>query len=173
MSGRSATPDAGKPRPVVRGRSLSSAADRDDDVRLRTAVVAEISKAAGEQEDDIRTAVENGVVILTGSISSARIRSTLDAVIARVPGVRGIVQELDVVWPVKIQRTPTEIVLEALAAAKKEMPDDSGNFVVIFENGWLRLEGTVRVSARQRLISSLQHISGSRGVIDMLTELPD
>jgi Predicted flavin-nucleotide-binding protein len=172
MSGRMAKPEAAAPKPVVQEPAEITGPDPASDARVRKAVLEEVGRLGNGREENIRTGVEDGVVILTGSVSNARLRSALDDALAVLPGVRGIVQELDVAWPVKVQRTPIEIALEAVAAVKRVLPDDSGHVVPIFENGWIRLEGNVSTGDRQRLVASLQHISGSRGVIDKLKELP-
>lgn len=172
MSGRRAKPEAAPAKPVIQVPAGASGPDPANDARIRKAVLEEVARLDNDREENIRTAVEDGVVILTGSVSHARSRSALDDAVAALPGVRGIVQELDVAWPVKVQRTPTEIALEAVAAVKRVLPDDSGHVVPIFENGWIRLEGNVSAGDRQRLVASLQHIAGSRGVIDKLKELP-
>lgn len=172
MSGRMAKPDAAQPKPVIQQAVETSGADPVADAKVRKAVLEEVARLSDGREENIRTGVEDGVVILTGTVSSARLRSALDDALAVVPGVRGIVQELDVAWPVKVQRTSTEIALEAVAAVKRVLPADSGHVVTVFENGWIRLEGSVSAGDRQRLLASVQHITGSRGVIDKLKELP-
>jgi len=172
ISGRMAKPEAGQPRPVVQSAAPASVSNPAGDAQLRNAVLEEVARLSDGRQENIRTGVEDGVVILTGSVSNARLRSDLDDALAVLPGVRGIVQELDVAWPVKVQRTSTEIAREAVASIKKVLPDDSAHVVAIFENGWIRLEGTVSGADRQRLLSSVQHITGSRGVIDKLKDLP-
>ncbi|HXV16267.1 MAG TPA: pyridoxamine 5'-phosphate oxidase family protein [Gemmatimonadaceae bacterium] len=172
MSGRMAKPDAAQPRPVIQAAVEASASDPAGDAQVRKAVLEEVARLSDGRQENIRTGVEDGVVILTGSVSSARLRSALDDALATLPGVRGIVQELDVAWPVKVQRTSTEIALEAVAAIRKALPDGSNHVVAIFENGWIRLEGNVSPADHQPLLASVQHIPGSRGVIDKLMELP-
>ncbi|HXV16740.1 MAG TPA: pyridoxamine 5'-phosphate oxidase family protein, partial [Gemmatimonadaceae bacterium] len=170
ISGRMAKPEAGQPRPVTQG-AAASGPDPESDAQVRNAVLGEIAKLSDGRQENIRTGVEDGVVILSGSVSDARLRSDLDDAIAALPGVRGIVQELDVAWPVKVQRTSTEIALEAVAAIRRAMPDGAGHVVAIFENGWIRVEGKVSPADRLRVVASVQHIAGSRGVIDKLKDL--
>lgn len=172
MSGRMAKPDAAKPKPVIQNAAGSSDADPESDARIRSAVIGEIARLTDAHAENIRTSVEDGVVILTGSVSNTRLRTALDDALVTVSGVRGIVQELDVAWPVKVQRTSTEIALEAVAAIERVLPGHSRHVVAVFENGWIRLEGSASPGDRQRLLASLQHIAGSRGVIDKLKEVP-
>lgn len=172
MSGRMAKPESAQARPVVHEVVSESGPDPFNDAQVRKSVLDEVARISGGREENIRTGVEDGVVILTGTVSNARLRSALDAAIAALPGVRGIVQELDVAWPVRVQRTSTEIALEAVTAVRSVLQDDSSHVVAVFENGWIRLEGNASANDRQRLQSSLQHIAGSRGVIDKLKELP-
>jgi nitroimidazol reductase NimA-like FMN-containing flavoprotein (pyridoxamine 5'-phosphate oxidase superfamily)/osmotically-inducible protein OsmY len=171
ISGRMAKPEAGQPRPVTQAVAASGP-DPESDAQVRNAVLGEIARLSDGREENIRTGVEDGVVILTGSVSNARLRSDLDDAVAAVPGVRGIVQELDVAWPVKVQRTSTEIALEAVSAIENALSDRAGHVVAVFENGWIRLEGSASAADRQRVLSSVQHIAGSRGVIDKLKDLP-
>jgi nitroimidazol reductase NimA-like FMN-containing flavoprotein (pyridoxamine 5'-phosphate oxidase superfamily)/osmotically-inducible protein OsmY len=171
ISGRMAKPEAGQPRPVTQAVAASGP-DPESDAQVRNAVLGEIARLSHGREENVRTGVEDGVVILTGSVSNARLRSDLDDAVAAVPGVRGIVQELDVAWPVKVQRTSTEIALEAVSAIGNALSDRAGHVVAVFENGWIRLEGSASAADRQRVLSSVQHIAGSRGVIDKLKDLP-
>lgn len=172
MSGRMAKPESAPPRPVVHEVVSESVPDPYNDAQVRKSVLGEVARISGGLEENIRTGVEDGVVILTGTVSNTRLRSALDAAIAAIPGVRGIVQELDVAWPVRVQRTSTEVALEAVAVVNSVVQGNSSHVVAVFENGWIRLEGNASASDRQRLMSSLQHIAGSRGVIDKLKELP-
>lgn len=172
MTGRSARPVAGEKKPVMPAAAPSRSANAAEDARLRNVVVAEIARIAEGERDKVRTAVESGIVILTGSVSTQPVRSAIDTAIAAVPGVNAIVQQLDVEWPVKIQRTPTEVALDAAQAVKESLGGESHHIVVICENGWIRLEGNVASGDHQRLLSSLEHIPGSRGVIDRLSDKP-
>lgn len=172
VSGRMAKPEAAQAKPVVDEPVEVSGPDPAGDALVRKAVLEEVARLSNGREENIRTGVEDGVVILTGSVSNARLRSAIGDALAAVPGVRGIVQELDVAWPVKVQRTSTEIALEAVAAIRKVLPGGSSHVVAVFENGWIRLEGNASAGDRQRLLASLQHIGGSRGVIDKLKEVP-
>lgn len=168
--GRSAKPTSGQKKPVVQQTRPEPGPDPTRDAQLRQAVVAEIARVGQEREKNVRTGVEDGVVILTGTVSNSRLRSDLDTAIAALPGVRGIAQELDVEWPIRVQRTSAEVALEAANAVERLLPDGANHVVVVFENGWIRLEGNASADDRQRLLSSLQHIAGSRGVIDRLKD---
>ena len=168
--GRTAKPSSGTKKPVVAAGRPEREPDPGRDAHLRKEVLAEISRIGDGRETGIRAAVEDGVVILTGTVSDGQLRSSLDAAMIAIPGVRGIAQELEVEWPVRLHRTPAEVALEAADAVDRLLGDEAAGVVVVFENGWIRLEGHASADNRQRLMSSLQHIAGSRGVIDRLKE---
>ncbi len=169
-TGRKAKPTAGDRKAAASGPRPERGPDPARDSHVRKAVLDEIARISQQRERNVHVAVEEGVVILTGTVSDAHLRSVIDDAIAGVSGVRGIVQSLDVEWPIRIQRTPTEVAVEAADAVDRLLSDDASRVVVVFENGWLRLEGNASMEDRQRLMSSLQHVAGSRGIIDRLTD---
>ena len=172
MTGRSAEPSTGERKVAVPGSPPERSGDPTEDARVRNAVVVEVARIAPEEKENVRVAVEGGVVILTGSVSGSPVRSAVDVAIAGVPGVRAIVQQLDVEWPAKVQRTPTEVALDAVKAVDLSLPGGENRVVVVFENGWIRLEGEISADDHQQLLSSVQHIPGSRGVMDRLKDKP-
>ena len=87
-AGRSAKPTSGKKKTIVPGRPPEHGPDPALDSHLRKAVIAEIARINDGREKNVRTAVEDGVVILTGTVSDGRLRSALDTAIAALPGVR-------------------------------------------------------------------------------------
>jgi Predicted flavin-nucleotide-binding protein len=167
MTGRCAVPEAGEKREVVAGSVPAAAGDAEQDQRIRGRVLEEIGRLAPSQRN-IKCAVERGVVILSGSVSDARLRSTLEAAITALEGVRGVVQEMDIEWPVRIQPTPAEVALEASDIVSKSTRDGKAHVVAVYESGWIRLEGHASEDERQRIRSSLQHVAGTRGLIDRI-----
>jgi Predicted flavin-nucleotide-binding protein len=166
MSGRSAAPDAGVRKEAVGGDRLAIAADPERDQKLRNRIVAEIQGLL--PQNNIRCAVEDGVAILTGSVRDAHVRSAVEALVAAIDGVGGIVQQIDVEWPVRIQLTPAEVAREASQIVNRSVTNARTHVVAVYESGWIRLEGQASEVERQRIWSSIQHVAGSHGVIDRI-----
>jgi len=168
MTGRSPSPEAGERKEaVVDGARPAVAANPEQDQQLRDRVVAEIESLSPRQEN-VKCEVDNGVVILSGSVSDTHLRSAVEARVADTEGVRGIVQQIDVEWPVRIQPTPAEVALAASDIVSRSAGGAKAHVVAVYDNGWIRLEGHASEAERQRIQSSLQHIAGSRGVIDRI-----
>jgi nitroimidazol reductase NimA-like FMN-containing flavoprotein (pyridoxamine 5'-phosphate oxidase superfamily) len=167
MTGRSAAPEAGQERPVVTaGRAKRSAAPEQDQ-QLRSRVEAEIASLSPRQEN-IKCAVERGAVILSGSVKDAHLRSALEGRVASLAGVRAIVQQIDIEWPVRIQPTPLETSLAASDIVRASISSTTAHVVVVYEGGWIRLEGHASETERQQIWSSLQRMAGSHGVVDRI-----
>jgi osmotically-inducible protein OsmY len=122
---------------------------------------------------DISVSVHNGVVALTGFVRSYSQKTQAERDAKRVAGVMGVANDLEVRLPVIDQRPDPEIVRDAVAALKAELPFSSENMKVVAKDGWLTLEGAVEWNyARERAENAVKRIRGVKGVTNSIEVKP-
>jgi len=122
---------------------------------------------------DISVSVHNGVVALTGFVRSYSQKTQAERDAKRVAGVMGVANDLEVRLPVIDQRPDPEIVRDAVAALKAELPFSSENIKVVAKDGWLTLEGAVEWNyARERAENAVKRIRGVKGVTNSIEVKP-
>jgi osmotically-inducible protein OsmY len=122
---------------------------------------------------DIAVAVHNGVVALAGFVRSypQKIRAERDA--KRVAGVVGLANDIEVRLPLIDERPDPDIVRDAVAALKSELPYSADDIKVVAKNGWLTLEGSVEWNyTRQRAEGAVKRIRGVKGVTNSIALKP-
>lgn len=122
---------------------------------------------------DIAVAVHNGVVTLSGFVSSYWQRTQAERDAKRVAGVVGVADDIQVRLPVIDQRPDPDIVRDAVSALKLELPFSSENIKVVARDGWLTLEGAVEWNyARERAQSAVKRVRGVLGVTNSIVLKP-
>jgi osmotically-inducible protein OsmY len=122
---------------------------------------------------DISVSVHNGVVALTGFVRSYSQKTQAERDAKRVAGVMGVANDLEVRLPVIDQRPDPEIVRDAVAALKAELPFSSENIKVVAKDGWLTLDGAVEWNyARERAENAVKRIRGVKGVTNSIEVKP-
>jgi osmotically-inducible protein OsmY len=128
----------------------------------RLALEAEPSIA----NEPIGLTVADGIVLLTGGVSSYAKKCTAEQVAARVPAVRGVVNALEI-------RRPFETPDTKLALAAIELLESIGvpldQVKVNVTNHWLTLSGEVTSDEERRAAEeAVGHLAGLLGFSDNL-----
>src|ERR1017187_10710410 len=92
-----------------RNRGIPMSEDR----QLQEAVLAEFVWEPSVTAAHIGVAAENGVVTLTGHVPTYHAKHAAELAAARVRGVKGVAQEIEVRLPVQTQRSDEEIARAA------------------------------------------------------------
>jgi osmotically-inducible protein OsmY len=122
---------------------------------------------------DIAVSVKNGVVALTGFVSSYTDKYEAEVAVKRVAGVVGVANDLEVRIPSVDQRPDPDIARDAVAAIKSQLPVSWENIKVVVKNGWLTLEGAVEWQyQRQTAENAVRRIKGVKGVSNMIQLRP-
>lgn len=179
LTGRASDPAGGT-------RFLPAATDRipgsdtaDEDALLREQVQSSITGMGIPENGDVHIETFDGVVVLSGTVKTARDRHAIETEILKIPAVGGLVQELETALPISQEQFPAELAREAIRALRNgsnRIDDSVGppatrlsppGVKVVIDHGWLRLEGVVQ-SQHQRddAVRRLRTVRGSRGVID-------
>ncbi|MFU0504652.1 BON domain-containing protein [Pseudaminobacter sp. NGMCC 1.201702] len=113
------------------------------DITLRQYIIDELEFEPSIDAADIGVAVENGVATLTGHVPTYAQKVTVENVVRRVKGVKGIAQEIEV-RPFGTNRmADDEIAKRAVNTISwnTSVPDNAVQVKV--QSGWVTLNGTV------------------------------
>lgn len=122
---------------------------------------------------DIAVSAKKGVVTLTGFVKSYLDKYEAEAAAKRVAGVVGLANDLEVRVPHVDERPDPEIVRDAVAAIKSQLPVSSQNIKVVVNNGWLTLEGEVEWQYQKTTAeNAVRRLKGVRGVINSIAVKP-
>lgn len=144
-----------------------------DDISLRQDVLDELEFEPSLDAAHIGVAVEDGVVTLSGHVSSYAQKIAAEKAIQRVHGVRAVAEELQVRYPNDKKVADDEIAQRALAIIAWDATVPDNQVKVKVEKGWVTLSGEVgwqyqRGAAEQ----AVRKLSGVRGVTNLLAVRP-
>lgn len=138
--------------------------------QLQKDVIEELRWDFNTRECEIGVAAKDGVVTLSGEVSSYSKKLAAERAAERVSGVRAIAEELIVKLPSSSTRSDTELAHAAVNTLRWDIdvPDDKIQLKV--ENGWITMEGGVQShferSAAERAVRNL---TGVRGISNHIT----
>ena len=143
----------------------------DDDIRRD--VEDELRWDPDMDPTDIAVKVNSGVVTLTGSVRSYMQKYQAESAAKRVAGVIAVVNDLEVRLPEIDERPDPELVRDAIARIKSELPYSWDRIRVIARNGWITLEGEVEWNyQRQRAEEAVRRVRGLNGVANLIEVKP-
>ncbi len=113
-----------------------------DDKSLQQAVIDELEWEPSIDAAHIGVAAKDGVVTLTGDVGSFTEKFAAERAAGRVIGVKAVVTELDVRYPLE-KPDDAEIARSALDALLWDTEIPTNAIKVKVEKGWVTLSGTV------------------------------
>lgn len=137
------------------------------DIRIQKDVIDELGSLPNLAELELGVAVKDGVVTLTGSVTSYAQKLEAAEAARGVHQVRAVADETEVRLPGTAQRTDTEIAHAAVDALRwnVEVPDTKIRLTV--HNGWITMEGNVDWQFQRRAAErAVRWLTGVKGVID-------
>jgi osmotically-inducible protein OsmY len=156
-----------------------SAAHRDEEDKdmtkvdsvLRADVERELEWEPSVDEQRIGVSVLDGVVTLTGEVSSYGERWNAERAVERVSGVRGIVNELKV--KSAAQRSDTDIAKAAVDALKWNVLVPADRVTVKVRDGWVTLTGELNWDYQRRAAErAVRNLPGVVGISNQITIKP-
>lgn len=112
----------------------------------------------------VGVSVKNGVVTLSGHVSSFAEKHAAERAAKRVHGVRAVANELNVKLPFFSRRTDEDIAAWAADLLSWNFQVPADKIMVIVSNGWVTLEGEVewqyQKEAAERVVRSLTGVVG-------------
>lgn len=140
-----------------------------NDGTLRQDIIDELDFEPSIDAADIGVAVENGVVTLTGHVPTYTQKVTIEDVVRRVKGVKGIAEEIEV-RPLGANHTAAdEIAKRAINTINwnTSVPDNAVQVKV--QKGWLTLTGMVEWQYQKTAASNaVRDLSGVVGVTNRI-----
>ena len=123
--------------------------------------------------NEIGVAVKDGIVTLTGWVDSYLKKIAAEEDAHRVPGVKAVVNEIEVHLPGSVERTDADLAKAALNALKWDAGIPTDKIDVTVSHGWVTLKGEVDYYFQKREAEhAVERLSGVRGVTNLLTVKP-
>jgi osmotically-inducible protein OsmY len=142
-----------------------------NDSVLRQDIIDELEFEPSIDAADIGVAVENGVATLTGHVPTYAQKATIEEVVRRVAGVKGIAQEIEVRPFGANQTADDEIAKRALYMINWNTAVPKNAVQVKVQKGWVTLTGNVewhyQKIAAGNAVRGLAGVSGVSNIIDL------
>lgn len=143
------------------------------DSDLQQAVLRELRWDTRVEPNEVGVEVKNGVVTLTGAVSSWTKRLAAQEAAHRVLGVQDVANDLDVRIPGSMGRSDTEIAQAVRRALEWNVLVPEERIQSTVSNGWVTLDGTVDTwSQREDAEQCVRHLAGVSRVINKLNLTP-
>jgi osmotically-inducible protein OsmY len=134
----------------------------------------ELKWDARVQPNEIGIAVMDGIVTLTGWVDSYTKKWAAEEAAKRVPGVKAVVNDIDVRLPIAAERTDPEIAAAVLRALEWDAFVPTDQLKVTVSKGWVTLEGEVAWEYQKEDAERVvRRITGVKGVINLITVKPE
>ena len=143
---------------------------RSDDL-IREDVLFELKWDPKITSNDIAVAIKDGVVTLSGFVSSYWEKDSAEKAVKRVYGVKGVANDIEVKLTSK--RTDPEIARDAVHELESHISIPSDGIKVTVKNGWVTLEGDVDWQFEKSLAeSSVKKLKGVVGITNSIQVKP-
>ena len=141
------------------------------DSELRRDVQRELEWDPSIDARSIGVAAKNGVVTLTGYVSSYGDKWQAERIAKRVAGVTTLANDIEV--KLSSERTDPDIAEAARSSLKSDSRVPADRVRVVVERGWITLEGTVDYYYQKSAAESdVRNLAGVRGVTNALVVTP-
>lgn len=113
------------------------------DAQLQQDILRELSWDPAVKSTDIGVIVKDGVVTLTGNLTTYAEKHAVEHAVQRVRGVRAMAVEMHVRLVPALERNDADIALAAERALEWNVLVPDNGIQILVENGWLTLSGEV------------------------------
>jgi osmotically-inducible protein OsmY len=141
------------------------------DSELRRDVERELEWEPSIDERHIAVAVLDGIVTLSGEVSTYAEKWKAERTAERVAGVKGVVNDIEVKSPTL--RSDTDLAKAVVDTLRRDVmvPDD--RVKVRVENGWVTLKGEVNWDYQRRAAErAIRNLPGIKGISNLITVKP-
>jgi osmotically-inducible protein OsmY len=145
------------------------------DSLLRDSVIAELEFEPSIDANDIGVAVEDGIVTLSGHVPTYGQKLAVEQAVARVKGVRGFAEHLEVRLPGGTGTSDDEIARRVANTLRWNTVVPDNRVMVKVQDGWVTLTGKLKWHyQRAGAAAAIQNLKGVVGVTNLieLTETP-
>ena len=139
----------------------------DEDIQRD--VLEELKWDARVRPNEIGVAAKDGVVTLTGWVDSYLKKLAAEEDAYHVPGVKAVVNDIEVRLPGSAQRADPDLAKAVLDALKWDAGIPTDKIQVTVDHGWVTLKGEVEYYFQKRDAErAVERLSGVRGVTNLL-----
>ena len=139
------------------------------DSELQRDVMDELAWEPSVDAAEIGVSVENGVVILNGTVKSLTEKWTAERVTQHVEGVRAVTDELVVKLAGDSQHTDADIAQAAANVLDWNTSVPPNRVKVLVQNGWITLGGSVEYHFQKTAAeNAVHHLKGVKGVSNLI-----
>ncbi|HEX6479768.1 MAG TPA: BON domain-containing protein [Ktedonobacteraceae bacterium] len=139
------------------------------DEEIQKDVLEELKWDARVRPNEIGVAVKDSVVTLTGWVDSYLKKLAAEEDAYHVPGVKAVVNDIEVRLPGSAQRTDPDLAKAVLDALKWDAGIPTDKIQVTVDHGWVTLKGEVEYYFQKRDAErAVERLSGVRGVTNLL-----
>jgi osmotically-inducible protein OsmY len=143
------------------------------DTELQRDVLDELKWEPSVNAAHVGVTVKDGVVTLTGHVSSYAEKYAAEKAAKRVYGVKAVANELDVKLPGSSQRTDEDIAAACVNALKYNLSVPQDKVKVTVNNGWVTLEGEVEWQYQKTAAeAAVRYLAGVVGITNNITVKP-
>ncbi len=143
------------------------------DSELQRDVLDELKWEPSVNAAHIGVSVNDGVITLSGHVSSYWEKYVAERAAKRVHGVKAVANELEVKLPGSSQRTDSDIAATAVNALKSNFSVPPDKIKVTVSKGWIKLEGEVEWQyQREAAERAVRYLTGVVGVSNLITVKP-
>jgi osmotically-inducible protein OsmY len=143
------------------------------DIQLRQDILDELEFEPSIDAANIGVAVDDGVVTLTGHVSSYAQKVAAEAAVRRVRGVRAIAQEIEVRYPSDPKTSDDEIAKRALNGLRWDVTVPAEKIKLTVNKGLVTLTGEVQGFYERRAAeTAVRNLTGVTGIINNITIKP-
>jgi osmotically-inducible protein OsmY len=141
------------------------------DFELRHDIERELEEDPSVDARDIAVTAKNGVVTLTGHVSTLGEKWRAESIAKRVAGVVAVANEIEV--ELIHERTDADIAEDLRLAFKMDNRIPADGIKVAVSNGWVTLEGTVNHHFQKAEAENLaRELAGIRGITNSIVVTP-
>jgi len=136
---------------------------------LQRDVLDELAWEPSVDAAEIGVSVDNGVVILNGTVKSLTQKWTAERIAQHVDGVRAVTDELVVKLAGDSQHTDADIARAAINVLDWNTSVPPNRVKILVQNGWITLEGSVEYHFQKIAAeSAVRHLKGVKGVSNLI-----
>jgi osmotically-inducible protein OsmY len=143
------------------------------DAELQRDVMAELKWEPSVDAAHIGVSAKDGVVTLSGHVSSYAEKFAAERAAKRVQGVLAVANELEVKLSTGSRRTDEDIAAAAVGALKANVSVPADKIKVTVSKGWVKLEGEVEWQYQKDAAErAVRYLAGVMGVTNLITVKP-
>jgi osmotically-inducible protein OsmY len=119
---------------------------------------------------EIGIAVKQGIVTLSGHVSSYAERWAAQDAVRSIEGVKALANEIAVKLPAGGQRSDTEIAESVMTALRLNISVPAADIKVIVREGWVTLSGQVALwYQKEAAATTVRNIQGVKGIANEIS----